>query len=202
MIEERREIDLSKLPSVVFDHHSVMWWGAFAFMLIEGFTLLLTCAAYLYLRINELEWPPGRTPAPDVLIPTLNVIWLLLTIIPMKLADTAARRFNKPGVIKWLVVATGMSVVAIVLRWFELTALNVTWDAHAYGSVAWAVIVMHTTLLVTDFFETAVLATMFITGRAMKKHYPDVADAAMYQFFLSGVYVPLYLLVYWGPRVF
>jgi cytochrome c oxidase subunit 3 len=202
MIEERREIDLSELPGVVFDHHNSMWWGAVAFILIEGFTLVLMAAAYLYLRINELEWPPGRTPPPDVLIPTINMIWLLLITVPMRLADKAARHYNRPLVMKWLWIGTAMSGVAAVLRWFEMTSLHVTWDAHAYGSAAWGVLVLHGTLILADVLETGVLATMFTTGRAMKKHYPDVSDAAMYQYFLSGVYVPLYVLVYWGPRLF
>jgi cytochrome c oxidase subunit III len=202
MSDDRRIIDLSKLPKVVFDHHSLVWWGTVGFILIEGFTLLLAIAAYFYLRINEIEWPPGRTPAPDLLIPTVNTILLLLIMVPMRAADKAARHFNKPAVVKWLTVALAMTLVAIVLRWFEILALHVKWDAHAYASAAWAVIVLHSTLLIADLGEALVFIAMFTLGRARMKHYPDVSDAAFYQYFLSLSYVPIYVIIYWGPRFF
>ncbi len=100
-----------------------------------------------------------------------------------------------------LLIGTGMTIVVNVLRWWELMALNVKWDAHAYGSAAWAVVVMHTTLTVVDVFETGTLGALFLTRKARRKHYPDVEDAAFYQYFLSLAWVPVYLIVYWGPRL-
>jgi cytochrome c oxidase subunit III len=180
----RQDFDLSKLTTVPFDHHSLAFWGTAGFMLIEGFTLLLMAASYFYLRLNELEWPPGRTPAPDLLIPTINVIVLALGIVPLRIADRAARVFDKRTVIIGLLIGTAMSFSSAILRWFELKALNVAWDAHGYASVAWGLLVLHGTLIVTDVFETGTFAALFMTGRAMKKHYPDVSDACFYQYHL------------------
>ena len=56
-------------------------------------------------------------------------------------------------------------------------------------------------LLVVDVFETGTLGVLFLTGKAKRKHYPDAADAADYQYFLSLVWVPLYFIVYWMPRL-
>ena len=202
MSQSRTIIDVSRLPKISFDHHGLVWWGTVAFILIEGFTLVLGLAAYFFLRINEIEWPPGRTPAPDVVIPTINMLLLLVIIAPMRAADRAARRYDKAGVVKWMSVALALTTIAIVLRWFEILALHVKWDAHAYASVAWAVLVLHATLLIGDFWESAVFIMMFKLGRARMKHYPDVCDAALYQYFLSLVYVPIYVIIFWGPRFF
>jgi cytochrome c oxidase subunit III len=202
MSEQRTLVDVSKLPSVTFGHHNIVWWGTVGFILIEGFTLLLMMAAYFYLRINELEWPPGRTPAPDTLVATINTILILLIIIPMYMADKAARHYNKAKLVPLMLIAATMTAVAIGLRWVELLDLHVTWDAHAYGSVSWGLLVLHATLLVADFFETIVMVSLFIFGRAMKKHYSDVSDAAFYQYFLSVINVPVYVIVFWGPRIF
>jgi cytochrome c oxidase subunit III len=201
MSAERRGIDVSHLPSVVFGPRTLLWWGTLGFMVIEGFTLLLTIASYFYLRQNEFDWPPGRTPAPDLLIPTINTLLLLLVIVPMRAAGEAAKRMDRRGVARGLLIATGMTVVVNVLRWFELMALNVKWDAHAYGSAAWAVVAMHSTLTVVDVFETGTLGVLFLSGQARRKHYPDVCDATFYQYFLSTAWIPVYLAVYWGPRV-
>jgi heme/copper-type cytochrome/quinol oxidase subunit 3 len=197
----RRTIDVSGLPSVVFGPKSILWWGTLGFAVIEGFTLVLTVATYLYLRQSSVNWPPGRTLDPDVLLPTLNTVLLLLLIWPMHRASKAAKAFDRAGVARWLSIAFLMEIPVVVLRWFDLVALHVRWDAHAYASAAWAVVVGHSTLLLVDVAETAVFASMFLNGRAERKHYPDVPDAADYQYFLSLAWVPLYLIIYWGPRV-
>ena len=194
-------IDVSTLPSVVFGHRSLLWWGTMGFAVIEGFSLLLTIASYLYLRQNEFNWPPGRTPNPDLLIPTLNTLILLGVMVPMRAVEKAAEAFDGRRVRRYLLIATAMALVVTVLRWWELLALNVRWDTHAYGSAAWGVVVMHSTLVIVDLFETGVFAAIFRGGTAERKFYPDVADAAAYQYFLSLVWVPAYFVVYWLPRI-
>jgi len=201
MSAQRSVLDVSELPKVVFGHRSLLWWGTVGFMVIEGFTVLLMVASYFYLRLNEYEWPPGRTPDPDLLIPTLNTVLLLAVIVPMRMVDKAAKRFDRAGVVRGLLIATAMTVVVAVLRWWELLALNVRWDAHAYASAAWGVVVLHATLVLVDVFETGTLAALFLSGKAKRKHFPDASDAADYQYFLSLAWVPLYFIVYWGPRL-
>jgi cytochrome c oxidase subunit III len=201
MSEERKVLDVSGLPRVSWDHHNLLWWGTLGFVVIEGFTLILMVASYFYLRIAEYDWPPGRTPNPDLLIPTINVVVLLVTMLPMRMVEKAARVYDRPTVVRGLVIATALSMVAVVLRWYELQALNARWDTHAYGSAAWAVVVLHSTLLVTDLFETGTFAVIFGRGPVQRKLYPDVTEAAFYQYFLSMSWFVLYLIIYWGPRV-
>lgn len=200
MSDERRVLDVSGLPSVHFGPKSLLWWGTIGFIIVEGFTVALMAASYLYLRLNEYGWPPGRTPNPDLLIPTINTVVILAVIVPMIWVDKAARRFDRGGVLKGLTIAAALSLVATVLRWFDLTALNVKWDAHAYGSAAWGVVVLHATLILLDLVETLVMIWLFVTHRTQLKHYSDASDAALYQYFLSLAWVPLYVLIYWGPR--
>lgn len=198
---DRRVLDVSRLPKVVFGHRSLPWWGTVGFMVIEGFTLLLMATAYLYLRLNEIAWPPEGVPAPELLIPTINMVLILVIIAPMILADRAAQKFDRRGVALWLVIATMLTAIAVVLRWWDFRALNVRWDDNAYASVAWGVVLLHATLLVTDLIETGAFAVLFLIGHSSAKHFPDIRDAAVYQYYLSLIWVPLYIVVYWGPRI-
>lgn len=201
MSARRTALDVSELPTVTFGHRSLLWWGTVGFMVIEGFTLTLMVASYFYLRLNEFDWPPGRTPDPRLLIPTLSAVLLLLIMVPLHFAKKAAKRMDRAGVVRMLLIGAAMSAVVAGLRWFELVALQVRWDAHAYASAAWGVVVLHSTLVLVDVFETGTLGALFLTGKAKRKHYPDVGDAADYQYFLSLSWVPAYFVIYWGPRV-
>src|ERR1041385_9163728 len=93
----RPEIDVSRLPTLVFGSRSIAWWGPVGFMLIEGTTLALAVAAYLYVRQNFSAWPPLGTPRPDRLIPAINVALMVVSIVPAWLTDRAARRMSKGG---------------------------------------------------------------------------------------------------------
>lgn len=201
MSEKQTVLDVSGLPSVHFGPKSLLWWGTIGFIVVEGFTIALMVASYFYLRLNEHAWPPGRTPNPDLLIPTLNTVLLLAVIIPMHWVDKAAKKFDREGVVRGFAVAAALTLVVTVLRWFDLLALNVRWDTHAYGSAAWGVVILHSTVLLVDLIETLIMLWLFATHRDQRKFYPDASDAALYQYFLSLGWVPLYLIIYWGPRL-
>jgi heme/copper-type cytochrome/quinol oxidase subunit 3 len=196
----RAVLDVSHLPTVVFGHKSVAWWGTLGFMVIEGTTLAVALASYLYLRKNFDSWPPEPTPLPELLIPTLNTLLLLAVIAPMVWVDRAAKRLDRNGVRTGLLIATAMTLVSVVLRYFEFQALNTRWDSHAYGSAAWVTLGLHATLLLVDLFESAVIAAIFFTDKLEKKHFSDASDAAFYQYFLSLSYVLVYLVIFWSPR--
>jgi cytochrome c oxidase subunit 3 len=198
---ERVQVDVSGLPSTVFGHREVTWWATVGFMLVEGTTLAVVATSYLYLRINAAEWPPRPASAPELLVPTINLLVLLAAMFPLWRAGQAALRLDMAGVRRWMVIGTLVTLVATVLRGFEFAALNVRWDTNAYGSVLWAVYVAHTLLLATDLLESATITSIFFTDRVEPKHFTDVEDAAAYQYFLSLAWAVLYALVILGPRV-
>ena len=196
----RPVFNASPLPSTVFGAKDVNWWGTLGFMTIEGTTLLIGIATYLYLRQNFSHWPPLPTRPPDLLWPTVNTLVLLLTMVPMALASGAAKRYDRAGVVRWMVVASLLSVVSIGLRYLEFRTLNVRWDTHAYGSALWFTIGIHTTLLLTDLIECVAIAAIVASDRFEEKYYSDVHDSATYQYFLSLSYVALYVVFFLYPR--
>jgi cytochrome c oxidase subunit III len=197
-----RTIDVSRLPTEGFGTASATWWGTIGFMLIEGSSLLLCAMAYIYLSRRSPLWPPSGTPPPNLAVGTIMTIALLLSLIPAWILARTTKRLDKQGVIVWLVVGAIVEAVIVLLRGYELHALQFRWDASAYGSAVWFTIGFHTTLLVLDFGESLVFAVLFLTGPIDKKHYADVADSAMYWFFIVLIWVPLYFMLYVSPRLF
>jgi len=197
----RPTADAAALPSVTFGQRSMMWWGTLGFMTIEGWTIALLVAAYLYLRQNYSAWPPLRTPNPSLLIPTINVALMLVSIVPAWIAARAAGRLDTTAVKRWLVITCIIELPIIILRWWELWALNTRWDTTAYGSAAWTIVGFHTSLLVLDVLDTYGLTLFYFLRRQPVKSFSDTADNSFYWYFTVGIWIPIYLIVYVGPRI-
>ena len=199
----RAVMNLSKLPDVVFGPRDIMWWGTLGFMVIEGFTLVLTAAVYLYLQQNFAAWPPEGTPNPSLGIPTVQVVVMLLSLPLVWWISKAAHAYELGKVRIGLTVASVVALAFVALRILEaIFSLNVKWDSNAYGSAQWMILGSHFTLLLLEFIEVTGMALLFWLAPVEEKHFSDAADMAFYWYFMVGVWIPIYLIVYVGPYVF
>ena len=196
----RPVFDASTLPTVVYGSRVITWWGTVGFMIAEAATLGACLASYFYIRRNYVAWPPLRTSPPDLFLPTVSFVVLLLALIPNYLYGRAAKKMDRPSTRRWLWVAVITMVAALGLRFAEFSALNVRWDANAYASVTWLVVFAHFTLLLVDTVETLIFAIMVQRDVAPARHYPGVAEDAFYSYFMIVVWIPCYLTVYLVPR--
>lgn len=199
-MHSRATLDVSGLPDVAHGYRGLGWWATAGFMVIEGTTLLVAIATYFYLRKNFDLWPPPPTPLPDLLIPSINAVLLLLAILPMKLVKKGSKEHDVGKVRKGFLITLLLSLVIVTLRIAEFNSLNTWWDEHAYGSAAWAVLALHSTLLFIDVLETGAFLVLFHFGPVEKKHFADAEDAAFYQYFLSLGNVLVYLVLFVSPR--
>jgi heme/copper-type cytochrome/quinol oxidase subunit 3 len=196
----RPVLDVSELPSVVFGSRVITWWGTMGFMVAEAATLSACLAAYYYVLRNYAAWPPLRTPQPGLLIPTISLVVLVASLIPNYLFAKAAKRLDQAATRRWLWVATVMMLAATALRLLEFQALNVRWDANAYASVTWAIVVAHFTLVLADALETLVFAVVVSRPHVQERVYPGVAENAFYSYFMVAVWIPCFVTVYLVPR--
>ncbi|WP_249222726.1 cytochrome c oxidase subunit 3 [Noviherbaspirillum sp. L7-7A] len=192
-------LDVSALPTFGFGHRSLMWWGTFGLMLIEGMIFALTIAAYFYLRSHSVTWPMNAAP-PDLLWGTANTAVLLASMLPNHLAKQAAEKLDLKQVRLWMLACLLFSLVFLGIRVLEFASLNTRWDSQAYGSVVWMLMALHTTHLVTDAYDSAVLTVLMFTGPLEGRRYVDVSENAMYWYFVVLSWLPIYAVIYWAPR--
>jgi heme/copper-type cytochrome/quinol oxidase subunit 3 len=202
ILEPRFTDDLADLPTHKFGTSSLTWWGIIAFMVIEGGFFMLTFAAYFFLMGHEQGWPPeGRQP-PDVLAGTLFTIVILLSEIPNTMIKKAARAGDIPTIRRLVLVMIAVGTILLVIRGFEFNSLNCRWTDDAYGSIIWALLLLHTTHLITDWGDTVVLGALMYTPVAYEgRRQVDVDENSLYWRYVWLLWIPIYLMIYWVPRL-
>jgi heme/copper-type cytochrome/quinol oxidase subunit 3 len=194
--------DLAHLPTHGFGHRSLTWWGIIGFMLIEGGFFALTIAAYFYLMSQEHTWPPAPFPPPDWLAGTLFTLVMLISEVPNSVVKRAAEAGRLREVRQLLLVMVAIGLVLLIIRAFEFNSLNVRWYDNAYGSIVWALLVLHTTHIMTDWGDTVVLAALMHTKHGIEgRRFVDVSENSLYWRFVWLAWLPIYFLIYWLPRL-
>jgi cytochrome c oxidase subunit III len=199
MSSRSRDIDVSELPTFAFGHQGLIWWGSLGFMVIEGSMFLIVFVVYFYLRLRVDAWPPSL-PDPDYYYGTINTVVLVASLIPNYFAKAAAERLDLPKVQLWLVVMVVLGFLPLGIRFFEYFALNCRWDSNAYGSIVWLLLSLHTMHLATDAVDSTVLAALMFTDKVEGKRFVDVSENALYWDFIVLSWIPVYLVIYFGPR--
>jgi cytochrome c oxidase subunit I+III len=193
-------LDVSSLPSFGFSHRSLVWWATVGMMAVEGTVFALAVASYFFLRSHSTVWPLNGPP-PKLLWGTLNTAVMVLSLIPNYLSKLAAEKLDIGRARIWLCVCVAVALLFLGLRVMEFASLNTGWDQNAYGSITWTLLGLHTAHLVTDTYSTFVLMVMVFAAPIQGKTFMDISENAFYWYFVVLSWLPLYVVIYWAPRL-
>ena len=97
-------------------------------------------------------------------------------------------------------VAAG--VLLLIIRGFEFNSLNCRWTDDAYSSIIWALLLLHAAHILTDWLDTVVLTGLMYTPVAYEpRRWGDVDENSMYWRYVWLLWIPIYLMIYWVPRL-
>jgi cytochrome c oxidase subunit 3 len=204
-------IDVSSLPKSVMDHRSPIWWGNLWLLVIETTMFAVAIATYLYFRVVDFDlWPPPRVdqmpvlyhPVPDLGVATVNLGIILLSLLPMIYVDRACLEKNQTAVKFGLVICLLFGLGAIALRFIEFQAIHFRWNDNAYASTVWLLMGLHLAHLITATSENAIMTAWIFAKGMDTKHARDVRVTAVYWYWVVGIWILLYGLIYWVPRWF
>ena len=105
-IAEHGVIDVSDLQSTVFDYRAPLWSGNTLLLFIETAMFGILVTIYVSVMMNTDPFPPPRVdrlpviydPVPDLTLPVIGMIVLLVSLIPCIWLDISARRRNAKAV--------------------------------------------------------------------------------------------------------
>jgi heme/copper-type cytochrome/quinol oxidase subunit 3 len=171
-------------------------------MIVEGGFFALSFAAYFFLMGHEQGWPPeGRAP-PDLLAGTLFLIVMLLSEIPNTMIKKAAHAHDTAAVRRLMPVIVAAGALLLIIRAFEFNSLNCRWTDNAYASIIWALLILHTIHLLTDWGDTLVLWALMLTPLGYEgRRLVDTDENALYWRYVWLLWIPIYIMIYWIPRL-
>jgi len=201
-------LDVSKLPTTLLDGHSALWWGNALLLAIETAMFGILIAIYFSVMMQTEPFPPPRVERlpvlyqsfPNLTLPIIGLAVILVSMIPAIMLDKSARN-KRVGMIKILLPITlTFNIVAIVVRYYEFDSLLFKWEDNAYGSITWMILGMHMFhLIVLACEDIFLLAWMYVKG-VDDKHILDITVLGVYWYWVVGVWLVLFGIVYLVPR--
>jgi cytochrome c oxidase subunit III len=204
----RRALDVAHLPGFAFDSKAPVWWGNLLMVTIETTTVVMLLASYFYVWSANKEWPPTKSeavvpmvePVPELRWGTANLALLLASCIPMYLVDRAAREGREQMTRLGLFAMAAIGCIAIALRSLEFRTLQFRWDDNTYGSLVWALLFLHLVYLISEVVEVGLMGLWIAICGMDERHQVDVTLTGGYWYWVAGIWVPMYVTVYWAPR--
>ena len=196
----RPVLDVAHLPNVARGSESVIWWGNILMFLIEGSMFAMVGVTYFYLRDQVRVWPPPGVDRPGLLWPFATTALLLAAGLPMWVVNRACARFDRKPLPAALGVTVLLGAAALATRAGEIRDLDFKWSEHAYGSIVWTILALHTAHVLVFTLEIAVMLALLLAGPFRPKHFVDVRTTVMYWGFVVGVWLPFLALLTMAPR--
>jgi heme/copper-type cytochrome/quinol oxidase subunit 3 len=95
-----------------------------------------------------------------------------------------------------LIAATLLGAGFLALRFTEFQKLPFAWNSHAYGSIFWVILGLHTVHASTGVLENLLLITLLFRGPVERKHALDIQLSGMYWYFMVAAWLPFFFILY------
>ncbi len=195
-----RVLDVSGLPTSAADSRALLWWGNIGMLAIEGAMFAMLFGTWLYLKTANLDWPPQSAQLPPLLWPSIGLGLLLISgVLMYAFADRGAMKDDVVAIRIGHVLCSLIAIAFLIIRWKNIAELGFKWSDHAYGSVVWTSIGMHTLHVLTATGEVLVLLAYESLRPVAKKQLLDIRCTAVYWYFVAVTWIPFYLLIYVAP---
>jgi cytochrome c oxidase subunit III len=205
----KTSLDVSDLPSTEFDHRSPLWWGNLIGLMIETAMFGIMIAVFFTVAMNLRPFPPPRVDRfpvlldsePNLTLPIIGLLVLLISLVPGILLDLAGRRRDVKSIKILLPVTLSINLALILIRYYEFDSLHFKWNDNAYGSATWMILGLHMFHLIVLFCEDVYLTVWTFVRGIDEKHALDLTVAAVYWYWIVGMWVLLFPTVYLVPRM-
>jgi cytochrome c oxidase subunit III len=193
-------LDVRELPAHPSGIDAPEWWGIVGLVVIEAIVFTGAMASYFHLKVVNDAWPPAIIGAPDLLLPSLNTLLLLLSTVPVWLGVRAMKRGSEHTARIGLPIAMLMLSVFLGLKIYEYAGHDWGASTHAYGSIVMLMTGLHMAHVGAVILKSGVILQYLRSGRIEPGRAVPLEANAVYYYFVAGIWVPLYATIYLAPN--
>ena len=188
------------LPIAHTGTQAPLFWGMLLFILIETIFFAAFIVSYFYLRDREQEWPPGKTPLPDLRLPVTYTIVLLLSSVAMHMGDRAVQEGNNRMLVRAQTVALLLMLLFLTLKVLDF-ALVVPdrWYTDAYGSLTWTLSGLHAIHASSVLLKGVIVLALARRGWFTPERRLGVQINGVYWHFVVLIWLPIFFTLYLFP---
>jgi heme/copper-type cytochrome/quinol oxidase subunit 3 len=197
----KHDVDASHLPTIGFGARAPVWWAGILSMIMLSTIFALLFSSYSYLHVGFSSWPGPQAPPPDLVLPTLSLLVLLIGCVPARIASRAAQQGEHRKAGYGLFSAVILAGVFLVLRFLTFAGLGFTWYTSVYGSLVWIVLGFHTLLAIASAAQTCIVFGTLVGSGYREKQRLGVQMDATYWYFLALSWIPFYFLFFVYPNI-
>jgi cytochrome c oxidase subunit III len=194
-------MDLRKLPRHPMGIDSPEWWGIVGLVVIEAVVFIGGMASYFHLKTVNDAWPPAFIGQPDLLLPTVNTLILLASVIPVWLGVRHMKRGSDRAARIGLPIAMFMLLVFLGLKIYEYAGNDWGVTSHAYGSIVMLMTGLHMAHVAAVGLKSGVILQYIHSGRIDPDRAVPLEANAVYYYFVAGIWIPLFATIYLAPHL-
>jgi heme/copper-type cytochrome/quinol oxidase subunit 3 len=180
------------------------WWGMVWLIATEATLFASLIASYFYLRFRSGPvWPPGDIPVPTLELPLIMSAILLVSSIPVHLAEAGIKKGNQ-GRLRW-----GLAMGFLLGAAFLAITLGVEWpeklkeftpQTNVYGSLFFTITGFHAAHVIVGLFFSAWTQVRAWKGAFDAERHLTVQNFAMYWHFVDVVWIFVLSTLYLSPN--
>jgi cytochrome c oxidase subunit III len=194
-------IDVRELPTHPTGVDSPEWWGIVSLVVIEAVVFTGAMASYFHLKVVNDLWPPPIIDKPELLLPTVNTLILLFSVLPIWLGVRHMRKGSPKTALIGVPIAMLMLVVFLGLKIYEYAGNPWGASTHAYGSMVMLMTGLHMAHVGAVFLKSGVIFQYLRAGRIEPDRRVPLEANAVYYYFVAGIWIPLFATIYLAPHL-
>ena len=178
---------------------TVARWGLALGILILGIALSVFIFSYVYIRLENPVWPPANIPLPDLLLPAISLVILLVSGGVMAWTLAGIRADNQRRLHIGLAVAFFLGIIPFAILIYYLSRLPFDWQTHAYGSIFYTLAVYLLLLTLIGLIMNGLTQFWAWRGRYSAREHIAVESTTRYWLAMIVFWIAISLTLFVAP---
>jgi cytochrome c oxidase subunit I+III len=181
-------------------------WGILLTIITLGTALATLAFSYLFLRLKPPQWPPEGIPLPDLSLPAVALVMLLVSVIPMWMAARGVRRDHMQPVQWGLLASVILGAAYIGVNLYSYTQLGFNYQTQAFGSISALLAAFQMLTAIGGVVVAAVSLFWLIQGgrndgEERPGRHQSITDIALFWYYTAAAGAFTYALLYIAPLI-